>query len=68
MTAAVKAPPNAIEFRKLTTHVYGNVATVKGLGDYTNAENVVSHLDILMVWLKSDSAWQLVARQAVKLP
>jgi ketosteroid isomerase-like protein len=58
----------ALEFHDLTTHVYGNTATVKGKFDITNGEGTLSHLDVLMVWLKSPQGWQLVARQAVKLP
>jgi ketosteroid isomerase-like protein len=57
----------AIEIHELTTHVYGNTATVKGKFDLTNAAGVTSHLDILMVFVKSTQGWQLVARQAVKL-
>jgi ketosteroid isomerase-like protein len=58
----------ALEFHDLTTHVYGNTATVKGKIDITNGTGALSHLDVLMVWLKSPQGWQLVARQAVKLP
>ena len=58
----------ALEFHDLTTHVYGNTATVKGKFDITNGAGALTHLDVLMVWLKSPQGWQLVARQAVKLP
>jgi ketosteroid isomerase-like protein len=57
-----------IEYSHLTTHVYGSTAIVKGLFDITNGNNALSHLDVLMVWLRSPQGWQLVARQAVRLP
>jgi hypothetical protein len=58
----------AIEYHGLTTHVYGSTAIVKGFFDITNGTGALSHLDILMVWLKGPQGWQLVARQAVRLP
>lgn len=68
IAAGMKAPPKAIEFLDPTTRVYGNTAIVKSKVDITNEKDVTSHLEILMVWLKSGSSWQLVARQATKLP
>src|SRR5581483_10048814 len=41
----------AIEIRDVTTHVYGNAATLKGKFDFTNAAGAVSHLDVLMVFV-----------------
>jgi len=58
----------AIEYHDVTTHVYGSTAIVKGKFDITSGAGVVNHLDVLMVWLKSPQGWQLVARQAVKIP
>jgi ketosteroid isomerase-like protein len=58
----------AIELHNPTCRVYGNTAIVKGTGDFTNATGGVTHLDFLMVWMKSAAGWQLVARQATKLP
>jgi ketosteroid isomerase-like protein len=69
--AALNTPEGsvkAIEYRNLSTHVYGSTALIKGFFDITNGNNVLSHLDVLMVWLRSPQGWQLVARQAVKLP
>ncbi|MEP6715207.1 MAG: nuclear transport factor 2 family protein [Terriglobia bacterium] len=57
-----------IELHSPIIHVYGNMATVKSLGDFTPATGAVVHLDLLMVFLKTSSGWQLVARQATKLP
>lgn len=58
----------AIELRDTTTRVYGNTAIVETKGDFTNAAGVVNHLEVLLVWVKSPQGWQLVARQATKLP
>src|SRR5437660_1160363 len=69
--AAAMKPGNltkAIDMKDTTSHVYGNTAIVKTKADITNAAGTVNHLDILMVWLKSPGGWQLVARQATKLP
>jgi hypothetical protein len=57
-----------IDIKDETTHVYGNTAIVRFKGDFTNATGAVSHLEMLMVWLKSPQGWQLLARQATKLP
>ena len=57
----------AIEFHDPTIRVYGNTAVVKALADFTNHAGAVSHLDVLMVWIKSGATWQLVARQSTKV-
>jgi len=68
IAAVQKAPPKSIDVHETTTNLYGNTAVVKAKMDITNAENVTSKLSVLMVWVKSGPAWQLVARQATKLP
>jgi ketosteroid isomerase-like protein len=68
IAAVVKAPPKAVTIHSAATHVYGNTATVKAKVDITNAQDVTSKLDILMVFVKTGSDWQLAARQATKLP
>jgi len=70
IAAATKpgAVAKAIEYRDITTHIYGNTAILKGKFDITSGAGVLNHLDVLMVWLKSPQGWQLVARQAVKIP
>ncbi len=68
IAAVAKGSTKAIEYRDVTTKVYGNTAIMKGKFDITNDQNATSHLVILMVWTKSGSDWQLVARQATKLP
>ena len=57
-----------LELRDISIRVFGNTAIVKSKGDFTTAAGVVNHLDTLMVWLKTGSGWQLVARQSTKLP
>jgi ketosteroid isomerase-like protein len=58
----------SIDLHDTVIHVYGNTAVVKTLGDFANQSGPVNHLNVLMVWLKSPQGWQLVARQATKLP
>ena len=57
-----------IEMHDITTHVYGNTAILKGKFDMISAEGVLNHLDVLMVWMKSPQGWQILARQATKIP
>ena len=68
IAAVVAAPPKSIDFHSSVTHVYGTTATVQSKVDIVNAENVTSKLVTLMVWTKVGSGWQLVARQATKIP
>ncbi|MDP9171721.1 MAG: nuclear transport factor 2 family protein [Acidobacteriota bacterium] len=65
---AAGAVSKGIELHSPVVHVYGNTATVKSTGDYTNASGSVSHLDTLMVFVKSAQGWQMVARESTKLP
>jgi hypothetical protein len=57
----------AIEFHNPTIRVYGNTAIVKSVADFTSHAGATSHLDVLMVWIKSGPSWQLVARQSTKI-
>ena len=68
IAASSKSIPKAFDVHDLTTRVYGNTAIVRGKYDLTNAQDGVSKLEILTVWIKTGSNWQLVARQATKLP
>lgn len=66
-----KATTEAIEFSDTTVRVYGNTALVRGKVDITNNSNgksATSHLNILHVWLKGPQGWQMVGRQATRLP
>ena len=58
----------SIEFHDAVVHVYGNTGIYKAKGEFTSAAGTVSHLDVLMVWVKTPNGWQMVARQATKLP
>jgi ketosteroid isomerase-like protein len=61
----------AVDFINNTVRVYGNTALVKGKVDIKNnvdGKSTIANLDILHVWLKGPQGWQLVARQAVRLP
>lgn len=60
-----------VEFGDLKTRVYGNTALVRGDIAITNnnagAGPQTLKLNILHVWLKTPSGWQLVARQSTRL-
>ncbi len=58
----------AVDFHDPSIRVYGNTAIVKTAGDFTNAAGTVNKLEVLMVFVKTPMGWQLVARQATKLP
>ena len=66
-----KASVESIVFSDTTVRVYGNTALVKGKVDITNSvdgKSTPNYLNILHVWLKGPHGWQLVGRQAVRLP
>jgi len=58
----------AIDLHQPSIHIYGDTAIVKVTADFTSHVGDRSHLDLLMVWLKTPSGWQLVARHATKIP
>ena len=58
----------AIDLKDVKIRVYGSTAIVNAKGDFTNAAGTTNHLELLLVWLKSPGGWQLLARQATKLP
>jgi ketosteroid isomerase-like protein len=60
-----------IKLSNTTDRVFGDTALVKAIVDFRNSlAGAVStaHLDVLHVWLKGPQGWQLVARQAIRLP
>jgi ketosteroid isomerase-like protein len=59
----------AIDLTDTSVRVYGNTALVKGKVDVRNNAGQVSttHLDVLHVWVKGSTGWQMVARQALRL-
>src|SRR6476620_6638546 len=61
----------AIDFKDLKVHVYGNTAVVVGDVDFRNSTGGVaatSKLNVLHVLVKGPQGWQLVARQATRYP
>ena len=64
---AEKTVTKAIDFSETTVRVYGKTALVRGVVDLTSGTGK-AHLNILTVWLKGPQGWQMVARQATKLP
>jgi ketosteroid isomerase-like protein len=58
----------SIDLRDVVTHIYGSTAIVKAKGDFVSHDGTMNHLDVVMVWLKGPQGWQLLARQATKLP
>jgi ketosteroid isomerase-like protein len=66
-----KATVEDITFSDTTVRVYGNTALVKGKVDIVNntdGKSTPAHLNILHVWIKGQHGWQMVARQATRLP
>ena len=66
-----KATVEGITFSDTTVRVYGNTALVKGKVDIVNntdGKSTPAHLNILHVWIKGPHGWQMVARQATRLP
>src|SRR5262245_55619086 len=66
-----KATVESIKFSETTVRVYGNTALVKGVVDIVNntdGKSTPAHLNILHVWMKGGNGWQMVARQATRLP
>ena len=65
-----KAMTEKIELADTTVRVYGKTALVKGkvtLTASTDGKQTNTSLNILHVWVKNSSGWQLVARQAIRL-
>ena len=58
----------SIEFADTKMRQYGNTVVVTHTGIFTTEQTGVSHLYITEVWAKQGSNWQLVSRQATKLP
>jgi ketosteroid isomerase-like protein len=66
-----KTTVEAIDFSDTTVRVYGNTALVKGkvvIRNNADGKSTTANLNILHVWVKGPKGWQLVARQATRLP
>ena len=69
-TAMGPTTTEAIDFSDTTVRVYGNTGLIKTHVEMRNRSGdkaTTNHLNILFVWLKGPSGWQLVARQATLL-
>ena len=69
--AGGKTVVEAIDFSDTTVRVYGNTALVKGRVDMRNnadGKATTANLNILHVWVKGPQGWQMVSRQATRLP
>ncbi len=65
-----KGKTEKIEFADTTVRVYGKTALVKGkvsITASTDGKQATTNLNILHVWVKGSSGWQLSARQAIRL-
>lgn len=57
-----------LEFSDTTVRVYGDVALVRGKVDLWHSPTNIVHMNILHVWVRHPQGWQMVSRQATKLP
>lgn len=70
LAAFEKAKYEKFEYKAQTIHIYGNTAVVRGDVEILNtASNPAPlKLNIMQVWVKGKSGWQMVARQSTRLP
>lgn len=57
-----------IDFTDTRVRQYGNTVVVSHNAAITTAQTGVAHLYVVHVWVKQQGQWQLVQRQATKLP
>lgn len=58
----------SIEFENTNLRQYGTVVVVTHSADITTIQTGVSHLYLTEVWAHEGGRWQMVSRQATKLP
>jgi hypothetical protein len=63
----VKTVVEKIEFSGSTVRLYGNTALVRGRVDLWHSPTNIVHMNVLHVWIKGASGWQLQSRQATRL-
>lgn len=59
---------NIIFFPDTTVRIHGKIALVTGKADFVHTATNISHIHVLHVWEKGPRGWQMIARQATKLP
>jgi ketosteroid isomerase-like protein len=59
---------NIIFFPDTTVRIHGKIALVIGKADFVHTATNISHIHVLHVWEKGQQGWQMIARQATKLP
>ncbi len=58
----------SIEFENTKLRQYGNVVVITHSAVITTVQTGTSHLYLTEVWAYQDARWQMVSRQATKLP
>jgi hypothetical protein len=58
----------SIEFETPRLRQYGSAVVITHSGVFTTVQTGVSHLYITEVWAQEEGRWQMVSRQATKLP
>jgi hypothetical protein len=64
----VKTVIERLDFSDTTVRFYGNTALVRGKVDLWHNKTSIVHMNILHVWVKGAQGWQMVSRQATRLP
>jgi len=59
---------NIVFFPDTTVRIHGKIALVTGKADFVHTATNISHIHILHVWEKGPQGWQMISRQATKLP
>lgn len=69
-TAAEMGASAYFEYTDITIRIHGDVALVKNVTDMRSAatKDTPNRLNVLYVWVKSPTGWQMIARHPIKLP
>lgn len=63
-----KKPYTDIQTKTTLVRQYGNTIVTSHEMLYFNVNGATSHVTVSMVWVKTPSGWQMVHRQATKIP
>ena len=58
----------SIEFENTQLRQYGNVVVITHATTIKTVQNGTSHLYLTEIWAKEQGRWQMVSRQATKIP